>query len=72
MTVVLDTRVDALTEIEGFTETEIPITLSIPASLAPARYEVQLEMTGDEAETLHYPIPTSTTAMPPISMGRSQ
>lgn len=55
-TVVLDTRVDALTEIEGFTETEIPITLSIPASLAPARYEVQLEMTGDEAETLHYPI----------------
>lgn len=55
-TVVLDTRVDALTEIEGFTETEIPITLSIPASLVPARYEVQLEMTGDEAETLHYPI----------------
>lgn len=67
-TVVLDTRVDALTEIEGFTETEIPITLSIPASLVPARYEVQLEMTGDEAETLHYPSSTSTTAMPPISM----
>lgn len=54
--VVLDTRVNALTEIEGFTETEIPITLAIPASLAPARYEVQLELTGDEAETLHYPI----------------
>lgn len=55
-TVVLNTRVDKVTEIEGFTEAEIPIVLSLPAGLAPARYEVRLEISTDEAETLRYPV----------------
>ena len=54
--VVLDTRVDEATEIEGFTEVEIPIALTIPAHLAPSRYEVRLLMSADEAETQSYPI----------------
>lgn len=54
--VVLNTRVDELTEIEGFTETEIPISLSLPISLVPGRYEVQLSLTGDAAETMDYPV----------------
>lgn len=54
--VVLNTRVDELTEIEGFTEAEIPITLSLPISLVPGRYEVQLSLTGDAAETMDYPV----------------
>lgn len=49
--VVLNTRVDAATEIEGFAEAEIPVALSLPANLAPARYTVRLEITTDEAET---------------------
>ena len=40
--VVLDSQVDECTEIEGFSETEIPITLSLSTSLAPGRYEVKL------------------------------
>ena len=54
--VVLNTRVDELTEIEGFTEAEIPISLSLPISLVPGRYEVQLSLTGDAAETQDYPV----------------
>jgi hypothetical protein len=54
--VVLNTRVDQLTEIEGFTEMEIPVKLSIPTDLAPARYEVKLEATRDQEETDSYPI----------------
>ena len=54
--VVLNTRVDQLTEIEGFTEMEIPVKLSIPTDLAPARYEVKLEATRDKEETDFYPI----------------
>ena len=54
--VVLDTRVDELTEIEGFAEAEIPVVLSLPATLAPARYEVRLVASADEAETQFYPI----------------
>ena len=50
---VLNTRVDAATEIEGFAEAEIPVALSLPANLAPARYAVRLEITTDEAETQH-------------------
>ena len=55
-TVVFDTRVDELTEIEGFTEAEIPIFLSLPARLTPARYQVRLILSADEAETHFYPI----------------
>ena len=54
--VVLDTRVDELTEIEGFAEAEIPVVLSLPATLAPARYEVRLVASVDEAETQLCPI----------------
>ena len=54
--VVLNTRVDELTEIEGFTEAEIPISLSLPISLIPGRYEVQLSLSGDAAETTDYPV----------------
>ena len=54
--VVLDTRVDECTEIEGFSETEIPITLSLPASLVPGRYEVRLLLSADAEESLFYPI----------------
>ncbi len=54
--VVMDTRVDQLSEIEGFTETEIPILLSLPSNLSPGRYEVKLIISGDEAETISYPV----------------
>ena len=39
--VVLDSQVDECTEIEGFSDAEIPITLSLSTSLAPGRYEVK-------------------------------
>lgn len=55
-TVVLSVRTDNATEIEGFTTSEIPILLSLPASIKPARYKVLLEITADEEETQHYPI----------------
>ena len=55
-TVVLSVRTDNATEIEGFTTSEIPILLSLPASIKPARYKVRLEMTADEEETQPYPI----------------
>ena len=55
-TVVLNTRADKATEIEGFTEAEIPIVLSLPAGIAIGRYEVKLETSTDEAETLPCPI----------------
>lgn len=55
-TVVLDARANVPTEIEGFTEAEIPLTLSLPSQLAPARYEVRLMLWGDAAETQPYPI----------------
>lgn len=54
--VVMDTRVDQLSEIEGFTETEIPILLSLPSNLSPGCYEVKLIISGDEAETMFYPV----------------
>ena len=54
--VVLSTRVDQLTEIDGFSETEIPILLSVPAQLAPGCYQVKLEITSDEAETQNCPV----------------
>ena len=54
--VVMDTRVDQLSEIEGFTETEIPILLSLPSNLSPGCYEVKLIISGDEAETIFYPV----------------
>lgn len=54
--VVLDTRVDELTEIEGFTEAEIPIVLSLPSSMTPGRYEVQLSLSADAEETVVYPV----------------
>lgn len=54
--VVLSTRVDQLTEIDGFSETEIPILLSVPAQLAPGYYQVKLEITSDEAETQDCPV----------------
>lgn len=54
--VVLNTRVDELTEIEGFTEAEIPIVLSLPGSMTPGRYEVQLSLSGDAEETVVYPV----------------
>ena len=54
--VVLSTRVDQLTEIDGFSETEIPILLPVPAQLAPGYYQVKLEITSDEAETQDYPV----------------
>ena len=44
---MLNTRVDELTEIEGFTEAEIPIVLSLPSSMTPGRYEVQLSLSAD-------------------------
>ena len=53
---VLNVRTDKPTEIEGFTETGIPIVLSIPTNLDPARYEVKLQLSTDEAETQLYPI----------------
>ena len=53
---VLNVRTDKPTEIEGFTEAEIPIVLSIPTNLDPARYEVKLQLSTDEAETQLYPI----------------
>ena len=52
----MDTRVDQLSEIEGFTETEIPILLSLPSNLSPGCYEVKLIISGDEAETMFYPV----------------
>ncbi|MGP1350261.1 MAG: thiol protease/hemagglutinin PrtT [Hoylesella marshii] len=55
-TVVLNTRADKATEIEGFTEEEIPIVLSLPSGIAIGRYEVKLETSTDEAETLPCPI----------------
>ena len=55
-TVVLNTRADKATEIEGFTEAEIPIVLSLPSGIAIGRYEVKLEISADEAETLPCPI----------------
>ena len=55
-TVVLNTRADKATEIEGFTEAEIPIVLSLPSGIAIGRYEVKLETSADEAETLPCPI----------------
>nr|WP_238300948.1 T9SS type A sorting domain-containing protein [Prevotella micans] len=55
-TVVLNTRADKSTEIEGFTEAEIPIVLSLPSGIAIGRYEVKLETSTDEAETLPCPI----------------
>lgn len=55
-TVVLSERVGEPTEIEGFAENDLPILLSLPQGIAPARYEVQLQLTGDEDETLIYPI----------------
>ena len=54
--IVLDTRADNATEIEGFTEANIPVVLQLPASLAPAQYEVRLQASTDEAETLPCPI----------------
>ena len=54
--VVLSTRVDQLTEIDGFSETEIPILLPVPAQLAPGYYQVKLEITSDEAETQDCPL----------------
>lgn len=54
--VVLSTRVDQLTEIDGFSETEIPILLPVPAQLAPGYYQVKLEITSDEAETQDCPV----------------
>lgn len=54
--VVLNTRVDELTEIEGFTEAEIPIVLSLPSSMTPGRYEVQLSLSADAEETMVYPV----------------
>ena len=45
--VVLDSQVDECTEIEGFSETEIPITLSLSTSLALGRYEVKLLLSAD-------------------------
>ena len=54
--VVLNTRVDELTEIEGFTEAEIPIVLSLPSSMIPGRYEVQLSLSADAEETVAYPV----------------
>lgn len=54
--VVLSSRVDVPTEVEGCTQTDIPIQLSLPRSLAAGRYEVQLELSADEAETLLYPV----------------
>lgn len=55
-TVVLDARANVPTEIEGFTEAEIPLTLSLPSQLNPARYEVRLMLWADAAETQPYPI----------------
>lgn len=55
-TVVLDARANVPTEIEGFTEAEIPLTLSLPSQLDPARYEVRLMLWADAAETQAYPI----------------
>lgn len=55
-TVVLDARTNVPTEIEGFTEAEIPLTLSLPSQLNPARYEVRLMLWADAAETQPYPI----------------
>lgn len=54
--VVLNTRVERPTEIEGFSEAEIPIVLALPTHLAPGRYKVQLELTADEDGTQRYPI----------------
>lgn len=54
--VVLDTRVDVPTEVEGFAETDIPVLLSLPRTLTAGRYEVKLELSGDEAETYLYPL----------------
>lgn len=55
-TVVLDARANVPTEIEGFTEAEIPLTLSLPSQLDPTRYEVRLMLWADAAETQPYPI----------------
>ena len=54
--VVLNTRTDNMTEIEGFTKVDIPVVLYIPANIAPARYEIRLELSADEAESIRYPI----------------
>ena len=54
--VVLDSQVDECTEIEGFSEIEIPITLSLPTNLSPGRYEVKLLLSADKEGTLFYPI----------------
>lgn len=54
--VVLDSQVDECTEIEGFSDAEIPITLSLPTNLSPGRYEVELLLSADKEGTLFYPI----------------
>lgn len=54
--VVLDSRVDECTEIEGFSDAEIPITISLPTNLSPGRYEVKLLLSADKEGTLFYPI----------------
>ena len=54
--VVLDSRVDECTEMEGFSDAEFPITLSLPTNLSPGRYEVKLLLSADKEGTLFYPI----------------
>ncbi len=54
--VVLDARASQPTEIEGFGEADIPIELSVPAHLAPNRYQIRLALSADEVDTLFYPI----------------
>ena len=56
--VVLDSRVDECTEIEGFSDAEIPITISLPTNLSPGRYEVKLLLSADKEGTIS--ITTST------------
>ena len=70
---VLDARVTEPTEIEGFAETEIPVELSLPERMAPARYEVELALSGDEAETVVYPINNiHDSELAYIEVGKSQ
>ena len=54
--VVLDARANQPTEVEGFGEADIPIELSVPAHLAPNRYQIRLALSADEVDTLFYPI----------------
>ena len=53
---MLSIRVDQLAVIDGFSEAEIPILLSVPAQIAPGYYQVKLEITSDEAETQDCPV----------------